>query len=209
MSTLPQSSHFSTFNYHPNLLDTKEKETGKINSINIKCTQNKASNFILRSPIFSRRQSHFCVALSNHHHPSYDLFAKEQEAHYPTHHYFREVWRGINLNQKSSAPDHIRIELGKQGLIEPVKIKGIRDRRIKFSKTFLLAFTIFELEKKREELLDKTRLRMITEDDFKERTEVEETIVALKKELKSVQKLCLQESKLESRKPLKRLASKA
>lgn len=212
LSNLPNTNEFSTLNFKPDPFNNKlnqsiQKATGII------CTQRKVVEYILDNPDYSRANTFYALKVCLSYSPEYDLFSIEQERNYPTNIDLR-VQGKCPAAQKSSKVDHSRMDLLKRGEIDVVKLMGSREARIRFSQKFLLKFTVYELEKKRKEIIDQTHLRMITEDDFKERVEVEAKILELKEKIKEYKPRqgCTppvrRKKSVESKKPSKQGASR-
>ena len=117
------------------------------------------------------------MAVTSFFDPEYSIFDDEnQRENYPTSKKVRLKHR-CRGKQKASSSDVTRMEwMYSKGWIEYTKTKGIRCPKLKFTKRFEQEFTLFELQKKRKEVIEKTHLKMITETDFHFRQQIEKEI---------------------------------
>lgn len=170
----------------PNPSQNKENKTSETTNINVNCSVLSVQKFLFDCDNLQRSDVFFGLVVCHFYNPELDLFDKKQEKHYPTSTGVRLKYR-CKGPQKASKSDRTRIEWKNKGWIEYFKLKGFREFRLKLTQKFKMEFTLFELQKMRQDLINQTHLRMITEDDFKLRQEIEKRIVSLETELKKPQ----------------------
>ena len=182
ISNVTHSCDLSSLNPSRN----KENKTRETTDINVDCSVLNVQNFLFDCESLRRSGVFFGITVTSFFDPSLDVFDKRQEKNYPTSTGIRLKYR-CKGSQKASKSDRTRIEWKNRGWIEYLKLKGFREFRLKFTQKFKMEFTLFELQKMRQNLINQTHLRMITEDDFKLRQEIEKRIVSLEAELKKPQ----------------------
>ena len=176
------SDEFSTLNFQSNISDIKDYEAIKT-SVGIEFSKSNAYEFVFRIPGLYRIEKLYCLHLCHSHSSDHDLVSKEQKSFYPTNSEQR-IGLGCHSTDKTSLADRARVTLKNKGLVELLKIKGIRGGRVRFSEKFFLQFCLHELEKKRNLIInDQTRIRLYTESDFQERAKIENLIIEIEKEL--------------------------
>lgn len=131
--------------------------------------------------------------------PKFNLDSKEQQKHLPSFLEIRKAYRCNPLDCASKA-DHLRMQLMKDGILEIFKPQGKRLNQLRLSKKFYMMFCLQKLKKKRQELLEKqSSILVFTKADFKERSQIENQILSLEKQIVEYGKTCGKKKTLEAK----------
>ncbi len=166
-------------------IGNKDKDTVTTNGdllaqIKNSYTKSKVLQFLVESEeYYNKRELLYLLVVCSYYSDDFNFLAEEQKNFYPCNTNIRGGTRSAREKQ-ASQPDVTRVELMRKGDIEYIKdVKGI-----KFSHKFYLQFCLYQLKKKRKELIESSYLRMITEQDFAERVKIEELILGVEKQIK-------------------------
>lgn len=185
MNNLSLSPLYSKFYFSPKSVGIKDEEAIISNGdllakIKASYTKNKVLQFLVEcEEVLTKRELLYLLVVCAYYSEDFNFLAEEQKNYYPTNPKVRVGCRS-DIEKQASQPDVTRIELMRKGYIEYTgKLGGVR-----FSYKIYLMFCLHELNKKRKELIESGYLRMITEQDFTSRVEIEKQILEIEKQIK-------------------------
>ena len=191
MSNLDLTQDFSK-TFFPNNAQTKIKssnDSGKVLSEYRKYfTVANVNDFLtttthIGKTKLNRSELLYLLLLNNSYSHEHPIFSKKQEKNRPNNIQLRKMYR-CEKSLYASKADKVRIFLVGEGLIRSDKISESKEFTVSFSRKFFFYFCLSYLKKERQALIEKTRLKMITEEDFLARVEIENDILFLKKKIK-------------------------